>query len=202
MEHGCSKNTPARRQPHGRSGPADRRHLQGFGFRQRRQQPRKTLGQYRFADRAGRSSSGDGHRPRRPQLRTGPTTSVRSAMGSGAGDGVSIRSTTGAIAPMFGRPTPRRPRPGWPRRGSRRVLQRPAFALGGQHRRQHPLEPDGPARRAPIRPAARSFRVAPTPSCRWLTRPRKRAPDQRARLHSSRPRNRLNGGAALLRKNV
>jgi len=55
LEHGCSKNTPARRQPHGRSGPADRRHLQGFGFRQRRQQPRKTLGQQRFADtgRAG-----------------------------------------------------------------------------------------------------------------------------------------------------
>src|SRR6185436_3129428 len=46
---------PARRQPHGRSGLADRRHLQRFGFRQRRQQPRKTLGQQRFADtgRAG-----------------------------------------------------------------------------------------------------------------------------------------------------
>ena len=61
-------------------------------------------------------------------------------MGSGAGDGVSIRSTTCAIVPMFGGPH----LDSLDQAGLGEVVDgdyngRPAFALGGQHGRQHPL---------------------------------------------------------------
>ena len=179
MEHGCSKNTPARRQPHGRSGPADRRHLQGFGFRQRRQQPRKTLGQQRFADtgRAGHhqvmgTGRGDLNCEPGPPYRRGPQWVRRR------------RRSVDPVNHWCNCPNVRTPHTSTPstRLASARLSTGTTTAglrAWRPARQAAPPLPDEPARRAPIRPAALSFRVAPTPSYRWLTRPRRRAPAQK-----------------------
>ena len=77
----------------------DRRHLQRFGFRQRRQQPRKALRQHRFADtgRAGHHQvmgTGRGDLDCEPGLRLAHHVGEVRNAGSGAGDGASIRSSS------------------------------------------------------------------------------------------------------------
>ncbi len=133
----------------------DRRHLQRLSLRQRRQQSRKALRQHRFAD-TGRTGQHQvvgtrgGHLDGVPRVRSGPTTSARSAAGSGADGWVVDPVVEPRLARQPGLQLPQRAHAphldavdqaglGAGCRPAPTTAGQPS-PLGRQHRRQHPLD--------------------------------------------------------------